>query len=103
MGARVRWSRRALSELAQVRDYIERDSSANAGHVVRQITAAARRLEKYPLSGHVIEQWNDRERREVIVGSYRLMYRIRGAQVIVFGIRHTRRQVPKRFRNEWLK
>lgn len=103
MGARVRWSRKALAELAEVRDYIERDSSANAGPVIRQIAADARRLERYPLSGRIIKEWNNPARREVIVGSYRLMYRVMGTQVIVFGVRHTRRRVPKRFRNEWLR
>lgn len=102
MGARVKWSSRALSALAAIREYIERDSTANAVQVGRQITAAARRAGSYPLSGRIIEKWKNPNLREVIVGSYRVMYQVLPGKIKVFDVRHTRRRVPKRFRNQWL-
>jgi toxin ParE1/3/4 len=103
VGAGLRWSRNGRQELNEIRAYIERDSKANAVHVVGQFLDAADRLEMYPLSGHVIETWNTPERRELIVGSYRLMYHVSSSEIIVFSVRHTRRRVPKRFRSEWLR
>jgi toxin ParE1/3/4 len=102
VGAQVRWSSKALSALAAIRDYIERDSTANSVHVGRQITTAARRAGSYPLSGRVIEQWKNPNLREVIAGSYRVMYHVVPGKIKVFDVRHTRRRVPKRFRKEWL-
>ena len=78
MGARVRWSRHAKSEVVEIRDYVERDSKANAVQIVGEFM-------------------------DLIVGSYRLMYRVSSGEITVFSIRHTRRRVPKRFRSEWLR
>lgn len=103
MGTRVTWSRNAEVEVNKIRDYIERDSKANAAHVVGQFFVAARRLKAYPLSGRVIEAWNDPRRRELIVGNYRVMYEVSPSEIIIFDVRHTRRRVPKRFRSEWLR
>ena len=104
MGARVRWSRNALLELAEIRDYIGQDSPAKAVQVGRQLVAATRRLRTHPLSGRVIQPWNRPEHRELIVGSYRVMYHVPDDddEIVVFRIWHTRRRVPKRFRQEWL-
>jgi toxin ParE1/3/4 len=102
VGARVTWSSKAQGEVAAIRDYIERDSKANAVQVVGQFFHAANRLSTYPLSGRIIEEWNDPVHREVIVGSYRLMYEVSPSEVVVFSVRHTRRRLPKRFRKEWL-
>jgi plasmid stabilization system protein ParE len=73
-----------------------------AMRVGRQLVAATRRLGAHPLSGRMIEVWKRPERRELIVGSYRVMYRVSSKDITVFSVRHTRRRVPKRFRNEWL-
>jgi len=59
-------------------------------------------LKTHPLSGRVIDEWKNPERRELISGSYRLMYRVSSSEIVIFSIRHTRRRVPKRFRTEWL-
>jgi hypothetical protein len=41
--------------------------------VIGRLLDAANRLKNYPLSGRVIQQWKNPARRELIVGSYRLM------------------------------
>jgi toxin ParE1/3/4 len=102
VGARVTWSSRAQKEVAEIRNYIERDSKANAVQVVTQLVSAANRLRRYPSSGRMIPEWNDPVHREVIVGSYRLMYDYSPEQVVVFSVKHVRRRVPKHFRKEWL-
>jgi toxin ParE1/3/4 len=102
VGARVGWSSNARLEVVQIQHYIERDSKANAVQVIGRLLDAANRLKNYPLSGRVIQQWNNPARRELIVGSYRLMYHVSLSDIVVFSVRHTRRRVPKRFRNEWL-
>lgn len=102
MGTRVTWSRNARLEVEKIRTHIERDSKYNAVQVVGSILAAAKRLTVYPLAGPMIAQWNNPEHRELIVGSYRVMYRVLRNEITIFSVRHTRRRVPKRFRNTWL-
>ena len=45
--------------------------------VVERIVAAVTRLESYPLSGRVVPEGGDQSLREVIHGSYRIVYRLK--------------------------
>lgn len=90
-------------ELAEIWNYIRQDSKRNALRVIRDMGAAARRLNEHPLSGRIVPEWKRPAVREVIVGSYRLMYSIKGEEIIIFSVRHSRRRLPKRFRSEWLR
>lgn len=103
MGARVTWSRKAQLDLADIADYIGKDSKAAAVRTLRKLAAAARRLALHPLSGHVVPRWNRPALRELVVGSYRLLYCVTPDETVVFHVRHTRRRIPGRFRAEWLR
>jgi toxin ParE1/3/4 len=99
----VTWSPKARLELADIWNYIRNDSAANALQVLNDITAAVDRLEEHPFSGRMVPEWNQPILRELIVGSYRVMYSIEPEEVIVFTVRHVRRRLPQRFRREWLR
>lgn len=103
MRARVTWSFKGRLELADVWNYIKRESTANALRVLRDIAAAVDRLEEHPFSGRMVPEWNQPLLRELIVGSYRVMYSTKHEEVVVFSVRHARRRIPKRFRSEWLR
>lgn len=103
MRSRITWSSKAQLELAAVWNYIERNSKASALQLLRDVAAATRRVREHPLSGRMVPEWKRPSVREVIVGSYRVMYSIKAEEIIVFGVRHSRRRLPKRFRNEWLR
>jgi plasmid stabilization system protein ParE len=50
------------------------------------------RLEKYPLSGRLIPEMNNENCRELIYGSYRIMYRLMDKKVIrITGVVHSAR------------
>lgn len=74
MRARVKWSPKARLELAVIWNYIKRDSEGNALQVLRDIGSVARRLKEHPLSGRMVPEWKRPDVRELIVGSYRMMY-----------------------------
>lgn len=90
-------------EVTKIKQYIERDSKANAVQVVGQFLETANRLKTFPLSGRMVPEWKRPAVRELIVGSYRLMYSIKEADIIIFSVRHSRRRLPRRFRSEWLR
>ncbi len=60
-----------------------------AVRVGRQLVAATRRLGAHALSGRVIDEWKNPQHRELIVGGYRVMYRLSSNEIVVFSIRHT--------------
>jgi addiction module RelE/StbE family toxin len=74
---RVVWAPQAIDDVEAIRAYVTRDSAHYADLVVERIVAAVTRLESHPLSGRVVREVGDETLREVIHGSYRIVYRLR--------------------------
>ncbi len=91
---KIVWSAPAVTDLDAIRTYIARDSETYADAVVLEIFEAADRLERFPKSGRIVPELNDPATREIIVGSYRVMYDIAGDAVRILGVLHGGRQFP---------
>jgi toxin ParE1/3/4 len=70
------WSPEALRDLESIRAFIAQDSERYAELVVRRLVGAVERLRSFPESGRVVPERNDPMVREVLVGSYRVVYRL---------------------------
>jgi len=70
------WSPQSLRELEAHRDFIAQDSPHYADLTVRRIVAAVERLQQFPLSGRVVPERRSPSLREVIVGRFRVVYRV---------------------------
>ena len=57
-----------------------RDSPFYAGSVVRRIVTLTRMLEKFPLAGRKVPEFEDENLRKVIAYSYRIIYRVEAAE-----------------------
>lgn len=90
-GQVVVWSPEALEDVEAIADYIARDSAFYAGAVVEKMLAAAAALDQFPESGRVVPELNQPEIRERFVYSYRLIYRIEGARILVTAVIHGKR------------
>jgi toxin ParE1/3/4 len=84
----VIWAPSALDDVDAIAEYIVRDSESRAALFVSRIFEITDRLQKYSLSGRVIPEIGDQSCREIIYGSYRIMYRIEGNDVWITGIVH---------------
>jgi len=73
--AELIWSERAISDLEDVYDYIANDSLTYARHQVEHIVKSIERLRAFPKSGRHLPEFAYLPHREVIVGSYRIIYR----------------------------
>ena len=73
--AAIRWTTHAAADLAAVHDYIARDSSQYAVATVEKILTAVARLSSFPESGRRLPEYPERPQREILVGSYRVIYR----------------------------
>jgi toxin ParE1/3/4 len=91
---KVVWSAPAVTDLDAVHTYIARDSETYADALILEIFEAADRLDRFPESGRVVPELNDPITREIIVGSYRVMYDIVGDAVRILGVLHGARQFP---------
>ena len=91
MVRRVIWSDEALADVAAIKDYIARDSVANARKVVGRIELAADRLADFPYAARMIPEFQDPNRRETFVYEYRLMYRVEDDHICIMRVVHGRR------------
>ena len=93
MAHRVVWSPRALADVEAIASFIAADSPFYAGSVVRRIVALTRMLEKFPFAGRKVPEFEDENLREVIAYSYRIIYRVEAAEVIVAAVIHGKRNL----------
>lgn len=70
------WTEEAVEDLEAIRDYVARDSLRYSRLVVERIIESAERIAAYPESGRVVPEVGRKDFREVIVGSYRVVYRL---------------------------
>ena len=76
---RIVWSPQSLRDLHAIREYIAKDSERYADLTVARIFSAVERLLQFPRSGRIVPERNDPKIREIIVGRFRLVYRVRDA------------------------
>jgi len=72
----IKWTDFAIENLNDIGDYIEKDSFQYAQIVVNFLFDATDILEQHPLSGRIVPEFNDKNIRELIRGSYRIVYKV---------------------------
>ncbi len=66
----------AVDDLMSIRDYIERDSPQYGRLVTERLFEATSRIEIFPESGRIVPELRRNDVREIIVGDYRIVYRL---------------------------
>jgi plasmid stabilization system protein ParE len=87
----VVWSPEALEDVDDIATYIARDSAFYAAAVVEKLLVAASKLGQFPQSGRIVPELNQFDIHGRFVYSYRLIYRIESASVLVTAVVHGRR------------
>jgi toxin ParE1/3/4 len=83
----------ARAQLLAAVAFINADRPAAAREFRMRVDGALRRLIDFPESGRVIPEFSGLGFREVLVGSYRLFYRVQGNVIWVVGVWHDA-QIP---------
>jgi toxin ParE1/3/4 len=91
MAHRVDWSRRALHDLESIAEYIAADSPTYAGIVVKKVVAQAKTLADFPRAGRKVPEFDDDNTRELLVYSYRMIYRLQDDAIVIAAVIHGRR------------
>lgn len=86
--AQVIWAPSALDDVDAIAEYIARDAPDRAALFVERLVEATDRLRDFPRSGHIILEINDPFCREIVVGVYRIMYRLQNGDVWITGVVH---------------
>jgi plasmid stabilization system protein ParE len=86
--AEVRWTPQAARDMEGITEFIAVDSEYYASLFAMDVLAAVERLSVFPMSGRIVPETADREIREIILGNYRIVYRVRHDKVTILTVYH---------------
>lgn len=91
--AKLKWSLESISDLENIYNYIATDSPIYARHQIEHIFQAVERLRRFPESGRHLPEFQHLPHREIIVDSYRVIYRYESGnnEVVVITVVHGKR------------
>ncbi len=93
---RIEWTVPAVEDLQEIRDYIARDSTLYATATAELIITACENLADFPKRGRMVPEIGDPQLREIIVQSYRVVYRIKRTRVEILSVIHGARDLMGR-------
>ena len=82
----VRWTRGAVSDLREIRSFIAVDDPLAADRWVQRLRDRARLAADHPLGGRVVPEFGRDEVREVLVRTYRIVYRVLPDEILVLTV-----------------
>lgn len=91
----VKWTKRALSSLAQIAKYIEQDNPLRAASFVQEIRESTNMLASFPSVGRAGRIMGTREL--VAHKNYIVVYRVRGGHVEILRVQHAAKRWPAIF------
>ena len=92
---RLGWSRRAVRDLIEIADFIALDSPAAARVWVERLRHRAERAATAPRAGRIVPEFGREDVREVLLKSYRIVYRIVPGAIAVLTVFEGHRQMPR--------
>jgi toxin ParE1/3/4 len=91
----IRWTEQAVADLEAIRDYVARDSAKYATLLVERLIASLDRVSLFPEIGRIVPEYQRADIRELILGSYRVVYRLRSGAAEVLTVFHGARLFPE--------
>ena len=76
MARKIVWTDPAVEDLEAAVEYIARDSEAYAASFAQSVVDAAESLVDLARRGRIVPEWGVRTVRELLVGRYRLIYKL---------------------------
>ncbi len=90
---KVFWTETAVENLSAIYTYIAQNSPQYAAIIVDRITRRSEQVVNFPLSGRIVPEFETEQIREVIEGSYRIIYYIKPEQIDVLAVIHGAQQI----------
>jgi plasmid stabilization system protein ParE len=92
---KVVWTEPAADDLVETVEYIARDSPAFAATLAQRVCDAGDSLAELSERGRPYPDPAYPQFRELILGPYRLVYEVQTEQVVIHGVFHGSRNVPR--------
>jgi len=94
---KIVWTELSISDLNEIHDYIAEDSTRYATITVNKIYQRVQPIVDNPYMGRMVPEFAIKSIRELIVGNYRIIYRIKNKnQVVILRIYHVARRLKRK-------
>ena len=95
MAREIVWTEVAVLGLEQAAEYIGNDSPPYAAVLVAGADTAAQSLRAFPERGKAVPEYRARLVRQLLVGSYRLIYRVEPQTIQIIAFVHGARDLAR--------
>jgi len=85
---KVHWTDTAEGHLDAIYAYITQDSPEYAKRMVDRLTRRSQQIAEFPFSGRKVPEYDVDQIREVIEGSFRIIYYIKSDQIDILAVIH---------------
>lgn len=90
----VHWTQTAIDHLDGIHAYIAMNSPGYADRIIDKITSRSIQISAFPLSGRKVPEIDIPQIREVIEGSYRIIYYIKADRIDILSVIHGAQNFP---------
>jgi len=91
---KIVWTDQAIQDLNDIGEFIAKDSERYAREVIKTLFESTIIIESHPKAGRIVPEYNIDYLRELIRGSYRIVYRIVDKfRIDILTIHHSARQL----------
>ncbi len=84
---KIKWSPKAIKDLRSIVHFIAQDKKQAALKWAQSLQLKVSKLSKFPQLGHMVPEVNRKEIREIIFGSYRIIYKL-GNEISILTLFH---------------
>ncbi|HCE45054.1 MAG TPA: type II toxin-antitoxin system RelE/ParE family toxin [Lentisphaeria bacterium] len=93
--AKVRWTLQAVDDVDAIASYIAKDSTHYAQMFAVKIFESVLQIENFPEAGRVVPEINQQNMREILLGNYRIIYRLKDDFIEILTVYHSSRLLNK--------
>ncbi|SJM92804.1 Plasmid stabilization system [Crenothrix polyspora] len=83
---RLRWSERSINDLIAIQRHIAQNNPVTAKKWIIKIRQRAKSAADSALIGRVVPEFNQQDIREVFLGNYRIVYRVRDDDILILTV-----------------
>jgi len=92
---KIIWSPLSINRINAIADFISEDSPEAARKWVDDLFTKVERIEEFPHCGRVVPETGRKDIREILFGSYRIIYRTMQTEIAILTVRHSKQRLPK--------
>jgi toxin ParE1/3/4 len=91
---KIVWSPLAVDRVSEIAGYIAQDNNAAAENWIDTVFQRVEQLKRFPESGRVMSETDNKTLRELIYGNYRIIYRFEEKRISILTVHHGKQILP---------